>query len=765
MNIDEKTQAERPPMPPAPVVPIPKADRLPAEMLKCESWITWRAEWAWHETKQKWKLNKVPCVPETGNNCSFNGNHSTFREATTRVSQLRKEKGTHFGIGVAFSGVDGFFCLDFDDELDGGISDRLTWIAQNYPTWAETSISGNGLHLFYRGTATGKEVLSWRGRKIEVFGSTGFIAITGNCTEPASPPMGDGTELLSLIHSERDADEKPKAKSAERNGEYVPRTDGELSPGDDFDVRGSWREVLEPHGWSLAKGSWESGEATRPEKSGGTSASIGTDGRRGSKGEPLLSVYTTEAFPFLPETTYGKFRAYALLNHRGNNSDAARELGSKGYGTRSDGFSQRVTVTSNGSTKQAEPSGEPEKVGWQWDLISSKELIEGDFRPTWLVKRLIVAKQPLIVGGPEKTLKTNTSIDLAVSLSSGTPFLNHFNVYRKVRVAILSGESGAHTIQETFRRICKDRNIDPAECDIQWGFTLPSLANVHDLDNLERGIQEAGIGFIIVDPAYLAMLKGIDADNAKNFFAMGELLAAFSERCIRAGCTPCIVHHANKQLQPGEMMELIHLSYSGFSQFARQWLLYSRLSEYEGDGKHVLHLNAGGSCGQGGRFAVSIDEGILQEDFTGRVWGVMVEPVGVHRDKAKKAKEADKELKTKKKEEANVEKARTELRKNCETIFQMLKAGPKTVTQMRDARGWKPEKINHVIETLLCTGDIEPTSIMRPRGKGEAETLAYQVTEGIPVNQSLPVQNQELALVCTGITEIGFIPVPASLPL
>jgi len=706
------------------------ADRLPPELLECQSWITWRAEWTTKADGTP-KMGKVPCDPSHGYNASFDDNHTNYATVLQRVASLRKRMGTHFGIGIAFSGVKGFFCLDGDDDLVGGPSDRLRWVAENYPTWGERSISGKGVHLFYLGDANAKENWLWKNSKIEVFGTTGFIAVTGDCLDPAPPPMIDGTQLLTTIRADGTRLEKKESPKRESKP-FIPRADGSELPGEDFEGKVSWQEVLEPHGWTLADGDWDAGKLTRPGKNGGCSATVGVC--RGSKQEPLLHVFTNNAEPFSEGQTIGKFNAYKLLNHRDDTKAAAAALASKGYGSKPPTILMNGKPIGNASTHSHTSTGtQAEPVGWQWDLIDSPALIDGDFRPTWAVKRLIVALQPLIIGGPEKTLKTNTSIDLAVSLSSQTPFLGHFDVYRKIRVAILSGESGAHTIQETFRRVCKAKDIDPRECDIHWGFSLPSLANVHDLDNLERGIRENGIGFIVVDPAYLAMLKGIDPNNAKNFFAMGELLSAFSTRCISSGCTPCIVHHANKRLLPGETMELHHLSYSGFSQFARQWLLYSRLSEYQGDGKHEIQLNAGGSCGQGGRFAISIDEGVLNEDFTGRTWDVHVEGVGEHRDNARQAREADKQAekgrKEKEKEDAKIKKTREDLERDCETIYQALKAADLTARQIREARGWSGTRLNRVAEELLSRGMIEPTTVKRPKGKGETEVAAYRVID------------------------------------
>src|SRR5262249_14887954 len=123
--------------------------------------------------------------------------------------------------------------------------------------------------------------------------------------------------------------------------------------------------------------------------------------------------------------------------------------------------------------KQPEQKQE-QRRGWQWDLITSADFINRVYHLEWKIKRLVVGLQGLTFGGLLKTLKTTIAVDAVVSLGTQTPFLGKFDVYKRTRVAIISGESGGHALQNTFRRICDARDVNPADADILWGFTLPS---------------------------------------------------------------------------------------------------------------------------------------------------------------------------------------------------------------------------------------------------------------------------------------------------
>lgn len=109
------------------------------------------------------------------------------------------------------------------------------------------------------------------------------------------------------------------------------------SPGDAFNHQTTWPEILEPFGWTRHATYGDITQWCRPGKTGACSA---TTGIRSTAGNELLTVFSTNACPFegakpdgRPGVTYNKFSAYALLNHEGDFSAAAKDLLAKGFGT------------------------------------------------------------------------------------------------------------------------------------------------------------------------------------------------------------------------------------------------------------------------------------------------------------------------------------------------------------------------------------------------------------------------------------------------
>jgi hypothetical protein len=97
-------------------------------------------------------------------------------------------------------------------------------------------------------------------------------------------------------------------------------------PGDDFERRASWRDILTPHGWVCVGRSGKEEYWRRPGKSEGSSATVNY------ADSGLLYVFSTNAAPFEDGKAYSKFAAYTCLNHGGDYTASSRALRALGYG-------------------------------------------------------------------------------------------------------------------------------------------------------------------------------------------------------------------------------------------------------------------------------------------------------------------------------------------------------------------------------------------------------------------------------------------------
>lgn len=212
--------------------------------------------------------------------------------------------------------------------------------------YVETTPSG-GLHWLYRidGEVPGNTKLARRpgeNGNIDVLAETrgegGFVIVapTNGTCHPSGGAwtmlIGGPASIPTITREERDAlhhlfsmfDEIPKAEYIAE--EIKVKSDGPLSPGDDYNRKVSWNQILEPLGWTKVYTTRDGVTAwRRPGKSEGVSATTN------HAGTDKFYCFTTSSV-FDAETSYSKFAAYALIEHAGNFSQAAKALRQLGYG-------------------------------------------------------------------------------------------------------------------------------------------------------------------------------------------------------------------------------------------------------------------------------------------------------------------------------------------------------------------------------------------------------------------------------------------------
>jgi hypothetical protein len=69
----------------------------------------------------------------------------------------------------------------------------------------------------------------------------------------------------------------------------------------------------------------------------------------------------------------------------------------------------------------------------------------------------------------------------------------------RLEVAVLSGESGNATLQETAHRICAAKGVEQGNCDVLWQTVQPQLGSKRDRQQLSDGLASRGVKLALFD--------------------------------------------------------------------------------------------------------------------------------------------------------------------------------------------------------------------------------------------------------------------------
>lgn len=328
--------------------------------------------------------------------------------------------GKNSGLGVITGSVSGNLEML---ELEGravasGLLDEVREIAINSGLgqiwqvindgYVEMTPSG-GIHWLYRiadeqvpgntklarrpGENGGVDVLA------ETRGEGGFVVVapSNGTVHPSGRPWilikGSPALIPTLSWEERQAlhlvfralDAMPSPETVKET--VTKRDEAQGLPGNDFNARATWDEILLERGWTKVYTAQNTTYWRRPGKDVGISATTGrNDGDN-------LYVFTTST-EFEAEKPYSKFAALALLDHGGDFKAAARELRRKGYGSIAavQAPPPMPAQTAEGNANKDETGEARERTSW-WprplDLDGGAEEPEPEFLPREDGTRLI----------------------------------------------------------------------------------------------------------------------------------------------------------------------------------------------------------------------------------------------------------------------------------------------------------------------------------------------------------------------------------------
>jgi hypothetical protein len=167
--------------------------------------------------------------------------------------------------------------------------------------------------------------------------------------------------------------------------------------------------------------------------------------------------------------------------------------------------------------------------------------------PHWLIQGLWPADAYGVLAAQEKAGKTWAALDLAVSVATGRPWLDHFACPGPGPVLLFLGEGGERATVRRIEAIATSKRIDPGQLAdrLRLCFRVPRLAAPGaggELTAIQAELETHPAALVVLDPLYLAAAGASGA----NLYDMGAVLQAIQGVCQHAGCALLVVTHWNK---------------------------------------------------------------------------------------------------------------------------------------------------------------------------------------------------------------------------
>lgn len=171
----------------------------------------------------------------------------------------------------------------------------------------------------------------------------------------------------------------------------------------------------------------------------------------------------------------------------------------------------------------------------------------------WLVRSIWAQSTVGILAGSPRAGKTWLSLDLAVSIASGTPCLGTFPVERQGPVLLFLAEDAPEAARQRVEGICRHRGLAIADLDIHL-ITAPALRLPlpEDTQKLFATVASIKPVLLVLDP-FVRIHAGIDENNAGE---VSRLLADLRLLQRTHEVSILVVHHLRKNGSgsPGEAL-------------------------------------------------------------------------------------------------------------------------------------------------------------------------------------------------------------------
>lgn len=557
-------------------------DAIPKELRQLKQWLNWKLV-----PRDDGRIGKVPVTPD-GYDADAHALQTDFASVV----------GTDYGIGIYLDG--NLVGIDVDHIGTDISEEEVDEICAMIGGYQETSPSGNGRHIIVRVTDETLAQLSPIGSasksRIELYPRDRYFTVTGNVLSFDSLD-GHDDAILSIYERYRPA--KPDCTPRESIGwrDWLP-----ASMRDEIIEAASADVLSMPESVSGNGGSTQMMAVLRRLHDGWglTDPSDLLD---------AVTLYNEQRCDPPWSTDEDASGADSLLRKIDDVIHSDRPVEGKPLSTLMAWHSMQTDLTRIATEDWAKlHEAQSDKVSITFGGRPLAELADAADDPVdWLVDGVLSADQPTIFGARKKSLKTTWLLDLAIALDVGGQWLDHWSIPKRRKVLFITGESNYRATARRARRALQARGLSFADTTLSIEaerFPKFNSPDGKDLLGMRRTIEDGGYDVVIVDPLFRGMSGGT---NSANLFEMGDALGGFMAACAPASVI--ISHHVKKSASHSrDIPELDDLSQSGVSEFAGNYVLFGRMGDYAGDGKHDMALMYGGRDEQYGQYHIDFDE-------------------------------------------------------------------------------------------------------------------------------------------------------------
>jgi len=199
-----------------------------------------------------------------------------------------------------------------------------------------------------------------------------------------------------------------------------------------------------------------------------------------------------------------------------------------------------------------------EQSGLPW--VGMNTLLLYSERPEWMVDGIWMDKNVGWIAGVGKSYKSVISLDLAVSIATGVPFLGRFEVLKPGPVLMIQEEDPIWRVAHRLQMICEAKGIDvpklhlgedSLELNIPGSKDIPLLiscgggftfTNEDMINNIEQAIELYKPKMLFFDPFFM-LSPGVDEFKAGETTRILNLMKYWRNTY---DCAIAVIHHYNK---------------------------------------------------------------------------------------------------------------------------------------------------------------------------------------------------------------------------